>query len=160
GISEQEHNTLRATTPLGAALDAYTRLYQPASPRGQQITSRYCPECLTEPEPYWRKDWTNPLLVVCPDHEILLLNTCPASEGAPIQDPSLLGQPFELWQCTARPMTTETRKHKVHPLCCHDLRSDRGQQTTPAQIRAQRLLVELATAIFQNFGGVSFFDVS
>lgn len=83
GLSDDEQRTLRALTPLGTALRAYAALYQRTTPWEKATASRYCPACLTNPDPRWAKDWTNPLLVICPDHHLQLRQRCPACQAAP-----------------------------------------------------------------------------
>lgn len=148
GLTEQERAALRAPTSLGAALTAHALLYQRTEAWreawSQTATSRYCPACLADPEPWWPKDWSNPLHTVCGDHGVLLLSACPACQALPQQSPTWLGEPLELWACTARTTSPSTARRQVRPWCGHDLRTAPTQEAEPDQLRAGRLLHDLA----------------
>lgn len=149
GLTEQERASLRAPTPLGAALTAHARLYQRTQAWReawtQTPTSRYCPACLADPEPWWPKDWSNPLQPTCLRHGVLLLSACPACQALPHQSPTWLGEPLQLRACTARTDRPHSSRRQVRPWCGHDLRTAPTQEAEPEQLRAARLLLDLAT---------------
>lgn len=144
GLSTEERQLLRGSTPLGHALDSYARVYQHPDAWSTLALSRFCPACLSAKIPSWDKDWTNPLLAACPDHDLLLLDRCPACEAAPYASPTWLSEPLELWRCTARTPAPPGTGRRVRPWCRHDLRTTPAATATDEQSRAQRLLLDLA----------------
>lgn len=144
GLSANERQLLRDRTPLGDALDSYGRVYQHPDARNARTSSRFCPACLTAETPTWGKDWTSPLLAICPDHDLILLDRCPACEAAPYAGPAWLSEPLELWRCTTRTPTPPGTGRRVRPWCGHDLRTTPAATATNEQSRAQRLLLDLA----------------
>lgn len=135
---------LRERTSLGHALYSYSRLYQHPQTQGAETTSRYCPDCLDTEVPIWPKDWSHPLLALYPDHGVLLLDRCPACDAIPYASPTWLGAPLELWKCTARTSAEPGPGRRVRPWCGQDLRTAPTEAATAEQLRAQRLLLDLA----------------
>ncbi|GAP80361.1 hypothetical protein Y09_3219 [Brachybacterium sp. SW0106-09] len=144
GLSADERRLLRDPTPLGHALDSYARVYQHPDTSTTGKSSRFCPTCLAVETPTWDKDWTNPLLAVCPNHDLLLLDRCPACQAVPYASPAWLSEPLELWRCTARTPSPPGTGRRVRPWCGHDLRTIPPTAANRVQARAQRLLLELA----------------
>lgn len=144
GLSAEERKTLRGRTELGQALHSYARVYQHPDAWSSGTASRFCPACLAAEIPTWDKDWTNPLLAVCPDHDLLLLDRCPACQAAPYASPAWLSEPFEQWRCTARTNALPGSGRRVRPWCRHDLRTAPAAAATGEQARAQWLLLDLA----------------
>lgn len=144
GLSAEERKLLRGRTELGQALHSYARVYQHPDAWSTGTSSRFCPACLAAETPTWDKDWTNPLLAVCPDHDLLLLDRCPACQAVPYASPAWLSEPLELWRCTARIPAPSGKGRRVRPWCHHDLRTTPAASATDEQSRAQRLLLDLA----------------
>lgn len=144
GLSQNEREMLRERTSLGHALYSYSRLYQHPQTQGAETTSRYCPACLDTEVPIWPKDWSHPLLALCPDHGLLLLDRCPACDAIPYASPTWLGAPLELSKCTARTPAEPGPGRRVRPWCGHDLRTAPTEAATAEQLRAQHLLLNLA----------------
>lgn len=142
GLSTEERQLLRGRTDLGHALDSYARVYLHPDAWSTGTSIRFCPSCLAVETPTWDKDWMNPLLAVCPDHE-LLLDRCPACQAVPYASPAWLSEPLELWRCTARTTTPPGTGRRVRPWCGHDLRTAPAATATGEQARAQRLLIAL-----------------
>lgn len=46
--------------------------------------TQFCPKCLRDHQ-VWRPEWRNPLVLVCPEHRDLLLQTCPNCNLAPFR---------------------------------------------------------------------------
>ncbi|WP_299305916.1 TniQ family protein [uncultured Brachybacterium sp.] len=143
GLSADERRLLRDPTPLGHALDSYARIYQHPNTSTTGTSSRFCPTCLAVETPSWDKDWTNPLLAVCPKHDLLLLDRCPACQAVPYTSPAWLSEPLKLWRCTARTSAMSGTGRRVRPWCGHDLRTTPAATATSEQSRAQRLLLDL-----------------
>lgn len=144
GLSAEERKLLRGRTELGRALHSYARVYQHPDAWSSGTSSRFCPACLAAEIPTWDKDWTNPLLAVCPDHDLLLLDRCPACQATPYASPGWLSEPLELWRCTARTTAPPGTGRRVRPWCRHDLRTAPAETASREQSRAQRLLLALA----------------
>lgn len=144
GLSAEERKLLRGRTELGQALHSYARIYQHPNAWSSGTASRFCPACLAAETPTWDKDWTNPLLAVCPDHDLLLLDRCPACQAVPYASPAWLSEPLELWHCTARTNAPPGTGRRVRPWCRHDLRTAAAVTATGEQAQAQRLLLDLA----------------
>lgn len=144
GLSAEERQLLRDPTPLGHALDSYARVYQHPDTWSAGTSSRVCPACLGAETPIWDKDWTNPLLAVCPTHDLLLLDRCPACQAVPYASPAWLSESLELWRCTARTPAPPGTRRRVRPWCGHDLRTTPAITATDEQSHAQRLLLDLA----------------
>ncbi|PZP15680.1 MAG: hypothetical protein DI611_08285 [Brachybacterium faecium] len=144
GLTAEERQQLRDRTDLGHALDSYARVYQHSDARSAGTSSRFCPACLAAETSIWDKDWTNPLLAVCPDHDLLLLDRCPACQAVPYASPAWLSEPLELWRCTARTTAPPGTGRRVRLWCGHDLRTAPAASATDELARAQRLLFDLA----------------
>lgn len=144
GLTAEERQQLRDRTDLGHALDSYARVYQHSDAQSAGTSSRFCPACLAVGTPTWDQDWTNPLLAVCPDHDLLLLDRCPACYAVPYASPAWLSEPLELSRCTARTTAPPGTGRRVRPWCGHDLRTTPAATATDEQSRAQRLLLNLA----------------
>jgi len=78
---------------------------------------QFCPLCLSEPLPYYRKHWRISFVTVCTNHHCLLLDRCPCC-----QSPVL-------------PLRNDTRdKHKIYTgrfSACHECQFD--LRTSPVQ---------------------------
>ena len=142
GLPEEDVARLLASTPLTAATTNYLKGFHWTTP-DPRPWSRYCPTCLTGPDPYWRQDWQNPLLAICPTHDTYLHQTCPRCRQRPQQDPAWLSRPVELWRCPAPLLTFDHGTAGRHrgPSCIHDLRTVDPVSAAPAEVAAQQLLL-------------------
>ena len=149
GLPADDITRLLASTPLAAATTSYLKEFRRATP-SPRPWSRYCPTCLTGPDPYWRQDWQHPLLAICPTHHTYLLQACPRCRQRPLLNPAWLSRPIELWRCPA-PLVTldhDPNGRPTHrqrgPSCTHDLRDAEPVPASPAEVAAQHLLLGLA----------------
>ena len=145
GLPEEDVARLLASTPLGAATTNYLKAFHRTTPTARPW-SRYCPTCLTGPDPYWRQDWQSPLLAICPTHDIYLHQGCPSCLQRPQQDPAWLSRPIELWRCPAALVTfvRSPAGRQRRPWCTHDLRTAEPVPAPPDEVAAQHLLLNWA----------------
>ena len=142
GLPPDDVARLLASTPLGAATTNYLKAFHRKTP-DPRPWSRYCPTCLTGPDPYWRQDWQHPLLAICPEHSTYLLQACPVCRQRPQQNPAWLSRPIELWRCPAPLLTFDhgpTGRHRG-PSCTQDLRDVDQVPASPVEVAAQQLLL-------------------
>ena len=145
GLPADDVARLLASTPLGAATTNYLKEFRRTTP-GPRPWSRYCPACLTGPDPYWRQDWQHPLLAICPTHRNYLLQACPGCRQRPQQNPAWLSRPIELWRCPAPLVTLDdgSTSRRRGPSCTCDLRDADPVPAPPAEVAAQHLLLAWA----------------
>ena len=142
GLPADDVARLLASTSLGAATTNYLKAFHRTTPTAR-AWSRYCPTCLTGPDPYWRQDWQSPLLAVCPIHDTYLHQACPRCLQRPQQDPAWLSRPIELWRCPAALVTfvRSPAGRQRRPWCTHDLRTADPIPAQPEEVAAQHLLL-------------------
>lgn len=142
GLAAADVERLFASTPLGAATTNYLKAFHTTTP-SPRPWSRYCPTCLTGPDPYWRQDWQSPLLAICPTHDTYLHQACPSCLQHPQYNPAWLSRPVELWRCPAPLVTFHNGPsgRDRRPTCTYDLRTADSLQAAPAEAAAQRLLL-------------------
>ena len=142
GLPADDVAQLLASTPLGAATTNYVKAFHRTTP-SPRPWSRYCPTCLTGPDPYWRQDWQHQLLAICPTHHTYLHQVCPRCLQRPQQDPAWLSRPIELWRCPAALVTfvRGPAGRQRRPWCTHDLRTADPIPAQPGEVAAQHLLL-------------------
>ena len=145
GLPGDDVALLLASTPLGAATTNYVKAFYRAAPVTRPW-SRYCPTCLTGSDPYWRQDWQNPLLAICPTHHTYLQQTCPRCSQRPQENPAWLSRLIELWRCPAPVVTFYGGPSGPdrRPTCTYDLRTADPVPAPPEDVAAQRLLLDWA----------------
>lgn len=144
GLTASETYRLLAPPAMLAALDDYLDTLQrqwTPPPRW----SRYCPACLTDPDPSWAGDWQSPLSLLCLRHGTFLLNTCPSCGGHPFASPVWMSRPQELWRCPSRVRRHRGGPRTVHPWCSADLRDAPTQPADHNLQQAQHLLTSWST---------------
>ena len=142
GLPADDVARLLASTPLGSATTNYMKAFHRTTPP-PRAWSRYCPTCLTGPDPYWRQDWQHPLLAICPTHHTYLHQACPSCRQRPQQDPAWLARPIELWRCPAALITfvRSPAGRQRRPWCTQDLRLAEPVPAPPDEVAAQQLLL-------------------
>jgi len=150
GLTDPEISRLVNPTPLLAATDAYLETFRS---RGSQMGpgSRYCPQCLSEPAPYWPEHWQSPLSLICLVHGSYLIRACPGCGQPPLASTAWLARPVDLHQCparTTRPHVTGTgqtrRGQQVQVWCDQDLTRLAAVAAPTEQVQAQQLLHDWA----------------
>lgn len=111
----------RTATALSTALDNYLTEYAPRRRGRPGSGTRYCPHCLRDRDGAWRHEWRSPLALVCPDHEIELLTTCPRCEAQPWTNSAWLNDDTPGWICVHTTKTTTPQRTRLSR-CGYDLR--------------------------------------
>ena len=60
----------------GGSARWYLKAPRPVGARVNPIPIQYCPECLRDPDPYFRKSWRMSFVTLCPSHDAQLQSTC------------------------------------------------------------------------------------
>lgn len=86
-----------------AVVDYLVRYY--AVTRPIPAGSTFCPGCLSEPDPHWKREWASVFAIACPRHACLLVRTCPRCGEQPWSTMSWLSQQpgAPLYRCPNRP---------------------------------------------------------
>jgi hypothetical protein len=130
GLSAEQLRRIEQQAGLATgALD--TAVLQHCTPAGWRALpgSRFCPQCLREPDAHWLIRWRLPYTFACLRHHCLLAGYCPACQQVPHSRWSpVTGQVDAHW-CTLRPLTGELcgadlREHPLHRLDPDDPRLD------------------------------------
>ena len=145
GLGADELAVLHAPPPLDQAVEAWERAYHRTLRTPPSSRHRFCPACLAVDEPYWHAEWSNPLLVVCPVHEVALVQGCPVCGKGPHETKSWLGTPTPIWQCPSRrPAPAPPGRGRGRPWCATDLRNAPVGLADPELVAAQRLVIDMA----------------
>jgi len=141
GLPAEETSRLVTPSALVAATATYTETFRPNGPPVKP-GSRYCPRCLSQPDPYWPDHWTSPLSLICVVHDCHLVRTCPSCGRPPLASTAWLARPVELLRCPSRRdrSTFTGTTNQLQGWCDHDL-TKVDTATAPAdQVQAQLLL--------------------
>lgn len=99
---------------------------------------QYCPLCLAEgAEPYYRKHWRVACNIMCPTHEIFLLDRCPACSGPVAFHRQELGHPKEF----------EPKEMSVCFQCGFDLRNADNVRSTGYGQEEWRTLLDVSRLV-------------
>jgi hypothetical protein len=128
-------------TPIDAAAARYRASH--CRTRPEPAGSRYCPRCLAEPDPWWRR-LGNPLLPICLRHQEYLHTECLVCGQMPWTAATWMGTLAAPWQCPQRRPLDPTRPGYVRPPCRHDLRDVPTLAAPEKWHTAQQDLIELA----------------
>lgn len=150
GLDDDETRRLLIPAPLAAATLTYAETFThntvPAQP-----WMRYCPHCLAEPDPVWPDHWRCPLSLICPDHGVYLLQTCPGCHQQPHATPAWLTHPLELHRCPSRIHQHDGGRGQRRLLWCGtDLSTAPTISAPPEQVAGQRLLHEWAAGTAEH----------
>lgn len=132
--------------PATAALAQYLRLYH-LTRLPPLLGSSYCPACLAEPDGYWRREWSTPLVTVCLRHHHLLLTCCPTCGQRPFTGRTWMTRPVPTGRCPQR-RTSRRGRGRIRPPCpghldCATTSSAATNEVTEQQVDAQRLVLGL-----------------
>lgn len=150
GLDDHETRRLLTAAPLTAATltyaDTFTRDPVPARP-----WMRYCPHCLAGPDPVWPDHWRCPLSLICPDHGVYLLQTCPRCQQKPHATPAWLTHPVELDRCPSRVHQHDAGLGRRRlPWCDTHLSTAPSVTAPPEQVAGQRLLHQWAAGTAEH----------
>mgnify|MGYP001042371360 CR=1 FL=1 len=144
GVETSDLDQWAEHTPLETAAIAYTAAYRTPTPR-TRAAHRYCPACLANEAPYWRRSWAHPLTWVCVDHQLRLVTRCPECDREPFGTGAWVSRPVAVTECTHRQPTTPRRNYrKIRRPCGADLRQAHARQVSEVEVQAQQLLHALA----------------
>ncbi len=150
GLDNDETSRLLTAAPLTAATLTYAETFgrAPVPPRPWM---RYCPHCLAGPNPVWPDHWRCPLSLICPDHGVYLLQTCPGCQQKPHASPAWLTHPVELHRCPSRVHELDAGPGRRRlPWCDTDLSTAPTVTAPPEQVAGQRLLHEWAAGTAEH----------
>lgn len=139
GLAEDQVKPLLRTHPLAAAVAAYADTFRIAKP--PNAASRYCPQCLAEPDPWWPDHWQSPLSIICSAHQTYLVNACPGCGQPPQARSDWLARPAELHRCPERLYAVDKNgRRRQGSWCDHNLTQAPSQPAPTDAVKAQRLL--------------------
>ena len=145
GLPPDQVRLLVNPKPLPAATATYIDTFH----RGEapvRAQSRYCPHCLTEPDPFWPDHWHSPLSLICLTHRCYLLRSCPTCLQRPQGTPAWLTRPVELHRCPSRrPWPVNGRSRRLLTWCDADLTTAPTVAAPAEEVRAQQLLHDWAS---------------
>lgn len=144
GLDADETSCLLTAAPLTSATLTYVETFG-RTPMPARPWMRYCPHCLAAPDPVWPDHWRCPLSLICPDHGVYLLQTCPGCGQKPHASPAWLTHPVELHRCPSRVHEHDAGPGRRRlPWCDTDLSTAPTMPAPPEQVAGQRLLHEWA----------------
>jgi len=125
--------------PNNAVVEYLTRYH--AVTRPTPAGSTFCSECLSEPDPHWKREWSSVFAITCGIHGCLLVRTCPRCSEQPWSTSSWLSQEPDtpVYRCPNRPRRPSGRMRRGRR-CNFDLRTvepfDMGVDAISAHQRA------------------------
>jgi hypothetical protein len=128
--------------PNSAVVDYLSRYH--AVTRPTPAGSAFCPECLGQPNPHWKREWSSVFAITCGIHGCLLVRTCPRCSEQPWSTSSWLSQEPDtpIYKCPNRPRRPSGRMRRSRR-CNFDLRSIKPFAMDADAIRAHRLAFQL-----------------
>lgn len=121
-----EHTEISAATTEmlpNAAIVEYLQRYR-ATTRPIPAGIAYCPQCLAQPDPQWKREWASMFSIACAVHGCLLVRTCPRCGDLPFSTASWLSREPEMsaYACPNRPRRSSGRMIQSRR-CGFDLRT-------------------------------------
>jgi hypothetical protein len=110
----------------------------------------YCPRCLTEPNPRWKRQWSNVFALACVKHSCLLVRACPRCGEAPWSTTAWLSNPENSpHRCAIRrPRGPDDRVGVGARFCNHDLREVDVYDVDADLDRVQQFITDLCEQYF------------
>lgn len=142
GLIGDEARTLALPQPLAAATLSYLESLHPGAPIRPQ--SRYCPQCLAAPNPWWPDHWQTPLSLICPTHHCYLVCCCPGCGQPPFASSAWLSRPTELHRCPSRLPAWRAATGRRAAWCESDLTAAVSRPAPDDQVQAQQRLHDWA----------------
>ncbi len=84
GAIDEVRAAVRRIHP-NTALSDYVQRYRGLR-RAVLAGSSYCPQCLAEPNPLWKRQWSNVFALACVEHSCLLVRACPRCGSSMVDD--------------------------------------------------------------------------
>lgn len=139
GLTPEQITALVKIQPFAKATNAYAKASGHPMPARSQ--SRYCPQCLAGPNPWWPDHWQSPLSWICPIHHIYLLNGCPGCGQRPLAKFGWIGRVIELHLCPSQlPTADRSGRRRLRTWCDADLTKAPTHTAPAAAVAAQQLL--------------------
>ncbi|GAA1436005.1 hypothetical protein GCM10009616_34730 [Microlunatus lacustris] len=138
GLTADEVRTLVLPQPLASATKTYRDTLHRGAPKRPQ--SRYCPQCLADPDPWWPDHWQTPLSLICLIHHCYLACACPGCGQRPQATTAWLARPVELHRCPSRLPPWQAAPGRQAPWCDTDLTKTPGATAPNDEVRAQQQL--------------------
>ncbi|WP_162463859.1 MULTISPECIES: TniQ family protein [unclassified Mycolicibacterium] len=126
-----------------AAIVDYLQRYHSTS-RPVPAGAAFCPLCLAQPDPQWKREWASIFSIACTDHGCLLVRTCPRCGDLPFSTASWLSREPDVpaYACPNRPRRSTGRMIQSRR-CQFDLRTvepfDMDGQAVDAHVLANDL---------------------
>ena len=150
GLDADEASRLLTAAPLTSATLTYAETFG-RTPMPARPWMRYCPPCLAAPAPVWPDHWRSPLSLICPDHGVYLLQSCPGCDQQPHASPAWLTHPVELHRCPSRVHEHDAGPGRRRlPWCDTDLSTAVTVPAPPEQVAGQRLLHDWAAGTAEH----------
>lgn len=108
--------------PNTAIVDYLQRYH--ATSRPVRAGTAFCPLCLAQSDPRWKREWASIFSIACTDHSCLLVHTCPRCGDLPFSTASWLSREPHIpaYACPNRPRRTSGRMVQSRR-CQFDLRT-------------------------------------
>ncbi|MBK8445663.1 MAG: TniQ family protein [Micropruina sp.] len=143
GLTPDQIKPLVRIQPLTAAANTYAEAFGHAKP--SQPQSRYCPRCLTDPDPWWPDHWQSPLSWICPIHHIYLVNLCLVCGQPPHAQFGWVGRVIDLRVCPSQiPTTDRVGRRRLRDWCNADLTAAPARSAHATAVASQQLLHDWA----------------
>ena len=143
GLTPEQIRPLVKIQPLANATNTYADAF--GHPQPGQSQSRYCPLCLTEPDPWWPDHWQSPLSWICPIHHSFLVNTCPDCGQPPHARRGWIGRVIDLHRCPSQLQSVDhAGRRRLRDWCNADLTTGLTQPAPDAAVASQQLLHDWA----------------
>lgn len=106
--------------------------------------TKFCPECLRR-DGYWRESWADPLHVVCIEHHVELVDSCPGCDRPPFGGAAWLTSRTDITTCPA--FDTLSTGGRYRRRCLTDLATVEAPVVFPDVVEAQVALFDLAARV-------------
>jgi hypothetical protein len=126
------------------ALSDYVQRYKGLR-RALLAGSSYCSRCLSEPNPRWKRQWSNVFALACVEHSCLLVRACPNCGEAPWSTTAWLSNPQNSpHRCAIRrPRGPDDQVGVGARFCNYDLREVDVYDIDADLIRVQQFITDL-----------------
>ncbi|GEL94035.1 TniQ family protein [Cellulomonas composti] len=113
--------------------------------------TKFCPECLRH-DGYWHESWTDPLHLVCIEHHVELVDSCPGCDRPPFAGSAWLTSRTDVATCPA--FDTLSTGGRYRRRCLTDLSTVEAPVVFLDVVEAQAALFELATQVASDPHGL------
>jgi TniQ protein len=149
GCAPSEVRTAVQRIHPNTALSDYVQRYKGVR-RAVLAGSSYCPRCLAQPNPRWKRQWSNVFALACVEHSCLLVRACPHCGEAPWSTTAWLSNPANS-PCRCAIRRRSGPNDRVRPsarFCNYDLRKVEVYEVDADLVRVQQFITELCERYF------------